>query len=156
MQFTSKARVTTSSELPLKERSEIIHCQVVHATEGRIRIRVPQVTCDSEYASKLNWLVKSLDFVTNVRINPAASSLIVSYEATMIVSATAQQKLFTCIQQASIAEISLEATFIEQKISSRVNAWERLSLPMLGLSAAILTGPLKLSIPFLLVGGLII
>lgn len=155
MQSTSTPRVITSSE-SLQEQSEIIHYQVIHATEGRFRIRIPQVTYDSEYASKLNLLVKSLEFVTDVRINPAASSLIVSYEATRVVSATAQQKLFNCIQQADSAEISLEVTFIEPRISSKVNTWERLSLPMLALSVAILAGPLQLSIPSLLVGGLII
>ena len=156
MQLNNKSQVESSPEFPLHNQSKIIDYQVVHVTEGRFRIRVPQVAYNSEYASKLHWLVDSLDFITSVRINPAASSLIVRYEATLIISATVQQKLITCIQQAGSIEIPIEATLIEQRPSSTVNSWERLSLPMLGLGFALLAGPFKLPIPFLLVSGLII
>jgi len=131
-----------------------MNSQVVHTTAGRFRIRVPQVTNDLEYANKLNWLVESLDFVTSVRINPAASSLIVNYEASMVSIAAAQEKLFTCIQQASVVEIPLELKLAET-IQTEVNVWERLSLPIASLGIALLAGPVELSIPFLLVGGLI-
>jgi len=129
--------------------------QVVHTSTGRCRIRIPQVASDSEYASKLYWLVKSLDFVTSVRINPAASSLIVIYDTSRVLSATAQEDIFTCIQQASTAEIPLESTPTEYEVGQQVNAWERLGLPVLSLGVALLAGPLELSIPFLLIGGLI-
>jgi len=129
--------------------------QVVHTSTGRCRIRIPQVASDSEYASKLYWLVKSLDFVTSVRINPAASSLIVIYDTGRVLSATAQEDIFTCIQQASIAEIPLESTPTEYEVGQQVNTWERLGLPVLSLGVALLAGPLELSIPFILIGGLI-
>lgn len=125
--------------------------QVVHNTTGRCRIRVPQVANDPEYATKLKWLVESLDFVTSVRINPAASSLIVSYDAITIPTAV-QANIFTCIQQADTTEISPPAN---QELVPQINVWERLGLPVIGLGVALLAGPLELSIPFLLVGGLI-
>lgn len=127
--------------------------QVIHSSLGRCRIRVPQVASDSEYASKLHWLVKSLDFVTDIRINPAASSLVVNYDTDFVSTAAAQEKIINCIQQASLVEIPLALVSVEEV--PEVNAWERLSLPVLSLGAALLAGPLELSIPFLLVGGLI-
>ncbi len=129
--------------------------QVVHTTAGRCRIRVPQVASDSEYAGKLKWLVESLDFVSSVRINPTTSSLIVSFDTSVVSSTAAQAEIFTCIQQANIAEIPLKPTPTEHEVEPQVNAWERLGLPVISLGVAILAGPLELSIPFLVVGGLI-
>jgi cation transport ATPase len=129
--------------------------QVVHITTGRCRIRVPQVASDSEYVANLKWLVESLDFVTSVRINSAASSLIVSFDTCVVSSATAQEELFTCIQQASIAEIPLKPPLTEHEVEPQVNTWERLGLPVISLGIALLAGPLELSIPFLVVGGLV-
>ncbi|MBE9035156.1 HMA2 domain-containing protein [aff. Roholtiella sp. LEGE 12411] len=54
--------------------------QIVHAVEGRIRIRIPLLGKEVEYASKLQKQVESLNFVTNVRINPLAESIIVTYK----------------------------------------------------------------------------
>ena len=129
--------------------------QVVHTTAGRCRIRVPQVASDSVYAVKLKWLVESLDFVSSVRINPATSSLIVSFDTSVVSTTAAQAEIFTCIQQANIAEIPLKLTPTEHEVEPQVNAWERLGLPVISLAVAILAGPLELSIPFLVVGGLI-
>ncbi|MBV9387231.1 MAG: hypothetical protein JOZ78_12480 [Chroococcidiopsidaceae cyanobacterium CP_BM_ER_R8_30] len=128
--------------------------QVIHSSLGRYRIRVPQVAIDSEYATKIYWLVKSLDFVTGVRINPVASSVIVNYDADVVSTAVAQENVINCIQQANSAEIPVALATIEQEVP-QVDAWERLSLPILSLGAALLAGPFELSIPFLLIGGLI-
>ncbi len=129
--------------------------QVVHTTAGRLRIRVPQVANDLEYATKLKWLVESLDFVTSVRLNSAASSLIVSYDTGAVSSAAAQEDIVTCIQQASTAEIPLEPTPGQIELRQQVNAWDRLGLPVISLGVALIAAPLDLSIPLLVIGGLI-
>lgn len=128
--------------------------QVVHTITGRCRIRIPQIASDSEYASKLNWLIESLNFVTHVRLNAAASSVIVSYEVDIVSSAVAQEEVFTCIQQASIVEIP-ELTAVETEPIDRpqVNERQDLGLPFISLVLALLAAPLEL--PPLMIGGAI-
>jgi Heavy metal associated domain 2 len=54
--------------------------QIVHAIEGRIRIRIPLLTEETNFNDKLQSLVQSINFVTDVRINPKAESIIVTYK----------------------------------------------------------------------------
>jgi Cu2+-exporting ATPase len=78
-----------------------------------------------------------------VRINPAASSVIVEYNHEASESAlalltegitTLQEQVFTAIQEAAIADIPILPTSVEHKPSSHeINYWERLGLPALSL-----------------------
>ncbi len=54
--------------------------QVLHSTLGRVRLRVPQVGNDVEYAQRLEQLILSTDGVTNVRINRSAVSVAIAHE----------------------------------------------------------------------------
>lgn len=129
--------VTTVTEnrplTQIETQVENVHYQVVHWIPGRFRIRIPRIASDPEYASKLKYLVESLDFITSIRINPAARSAIVEYhhEANAEAIAALQTQVFIAIQQASLADIPLS---IEEKPSSNeIDYWERLGLPSLGL-----------------------
>ncbi|MFH7030015.1 MAG: HMA2 domain-containing protein [Heteroscytonema crispum UTEX LB 1556] len=130
--------------------------QVVHSTLGRCRIRVPRLADDLEFAQTLSGLLESLQFVTEVRINPAASSLIVSYKASAVKSRNVQEHLLTCIerasciQQANLIEASPETESEESDLILEINQWKDLGLPLLSLSVAIAAVPLEL--PPLLVG----
>lgn len=73
--------------------------QIVHAVEGRIRIRIPLLAEEAEYASKLQKRVESLNFVTNVRINPVAESIIVTYKYKFVSSTVMQTHLQEAIAQ---------------------------------------------------------
>ncbi len=146
--------LTTGTEAPTKNQPKEIDYQVVHTTVGRFRIRVPRLTDDSDYALKLDWLVESLDFVTSVRINPAASSIIVNYEASIVSSAVVQENLFTAIQQAATTEIPLKTILTKTEFGSEIK-WERVGLPVLSLGLALLAEQLLLPIPTLLIGGVI-
>lgn len=128
--------------------------QVVHSITGRCRLRIPRITWDLEYASKLQWLIESLNFVTDIRINTAASSVIVNYDE-QVSSAVAQEQLATCIQQAIKQENILEATVIETELIDRpqVNDRQDLGVPFLSLGLALLAAPFEL--PPLLIGGAI-
>ncbi|MEA5504902.1 hypothetical protein VB735_17670 [Halotia wernerae UHCC 0503] len=124
--------------------------QVVHSTLGRCRIRVPRLADDLEFAENLNRLVESLQFVTEVRINPAASSLIVNYKVSVVNFEDAQKYLSTCIekasciQQANLIETSEEEIIEESDLIPEVNQWRDLGLPLLSLSLAIFAVPLEL------------
>lgn len=65
--------------LTKKEVDEKLNYRVVHSIPGRIRFRIPRLVDDSEYGNKLKHLIESLDFVSYVRINSTASSLVVEY-----------------------------------------------------------------------------
>jgi cation transport ATPase len=124
--------------------------QVVHSTLGRCRIRVPRLADDLEFAENLNRLVESLQFVTEVRINPAASSLIVNYKVSVVNFEDAQKYLSiciekaSCIQQGNLIETSDEEITEESDLIPEVNQWRDLGLPLLSLSLAIFAVPLEL------------
>ncbi len=147
--------LTDGTEAFTEYQLEEMDYQVVHTITGRFRIRVPRLARDLEYASKLNWLIESLNFVTSVRINPAASSVIVNYEVNVVSSAVAQKELFTCIQQANIAESLLEATVVETEPEylPQVNNWQDLGLPLISLGLALVAAPFEL--PPLIIGAAI-
>ncbi len=138
--------------------------QVVHAIAGRLRIRVPRLAADQEFAMRLNQFVAALAFVTEVRVNAAAHSLVVSYAASGTSVTTAQTELLACIQRAESAALELlvdssddfsESEFdpIEPESEPQLNTWQDLSLPSISLGIALLAAPLE--IPPLLVGGAI-
>lgn len=81
--------------------------QVIHTTAGRLRFRVPLAN-DPEYVSHLQQLVESLNFVTSVRINPAAMSVLVKYDIYAVSVATAQAAVVTAIQQAQTTTVLQE------------------------------------------------
>jgi cation transport ATPase len=130
--------------------------QVVHSTLGRCRIRVPRLADDLEFAQTLNGLLESLQFVTEVRINPAASSLIVSYKVGALKNGNVQEHFLTCIerasyiQEANLIEVSPKSEPSEVDLIPEVNQWKDLGLPLLSLSLAVFAVPLEL--PPLLVG----
>ncbi len=73
--------------------------RVVHATPERIRILIPQLRHDLVYADRCHQLAKSLDGITNVRINCAASSIIINYEPDVLTSQDVENHLAYCINQ---------------------------------------------------------
>lgn len=89
--------------------------QVIHTTPGRLRIRIPLLATTPEYAGSLQAAVESLNFVTSVRINPAASSVVVQYDTVATSLAEAQSALIAAIEQVLSANISSPT---EQQTSS--------------------------------------
>jgi heavy metal translocating P-type ATPase len=132
-----------------------IDYQVIHITEGRLRIRIPQLSEDLEYAKKLDWLLASLDFVVSVRINPLAGSLIIHYDASAISGAAAWKTFSDAIEQANkITEIPKD--LIPSKTEDRlaIDWLERLGMPVLSLGVALIAEQI-LAIPTILVGGVV-
>ncbi|WP_315789150.1 HMA2 domain-containing protein [Fischerella sp. JS2] len=81
-------------------QSQRIDYQVVHAIAGRIRIKIPRLQIDPDYAEALQRLVKSLGAVTDVHINYASASIVVEYNTNGIENKAIQKELANCIQQA--------------------------------------------------------
>jgi Heavy metal associated domain 2 len=55
--------------------------EVVHKTAGRIRLRVPPMRFDENYADRLRERVLSLAGVTEASVNRTSASLVVYYTA---------------------------------------------------------------------------
>jgi cation transport ATPase len=134
----------------------VMNYEVVHSTTGRLRIRVPQLSWDHTFAQTLNRLVKALAFVTMVRINPAARSLVVIYEPTRVLAVTLQEQIAICIDKARPMASLMEeeehiaaAPVAETELEPEVNRWQDLGMPCLSLGVALLATPLEL--PVLLV-----
>jgi heavy metal translocating P-type ATPase len=129
--------------------------QVVHTIPGRIRIRVPRLSQDSEYAQKLNWFVESLSFVIGVRINALVKSVIVYYEPSAASDDTIWESLKLALQQASTEEMPQGAISTKTEFRPEINWMERLGLPVMSLGLAVVAQQLMLPIPGLLVGGVV-
>ena len=134
--------------------------QVMHWMPGRFRIRINRLAYDEEYSGKLKYLVDSLQFVTDTRINPMASALVVEYRhdpcATAIV--TIQEKLFEVIQSAHHTHVDsalVAANSGEKKANNEVDFVERLGFPVAGLALS-LAAMVGAPIPPVLIGGVII
>jgi len=119
--------VTQASEW---NQFEEVEYQVAHTTVGRIRIHVPRLANDPEYAIKLQHLVESLNFVISLRINPKASSVVVNYDADAARLATALSALVDAIQQARTTDIPLIPTPKAPPSTQETNELEYLDLPV--------------------------
>jgi cation transport ATPase len=143
--------------------------QIVHTTQGRIRIRVPQLSQDPQLGDRVQQCLAALPFVTSVRINPAARSVIVAYTPDSINSSVVQECLLSCIAQAATAQpASPSVDFMDAAADATDRAnweseaeadlqtetdWQRLGLPLISLGLAVLAAPWEL--PPLVVGAAI-
>jgi cation transport ATPase len=98
-QSTKKYQVTSQTSLakveqitPVKQElfptgtadNAKITCNIVHAIPGRIRLNVPKLAQDRDYAKRLERLLKADPQVTNVRINCDAASVAIAYQPSNI------------------------------------------------------------------------
>lgn len=74
----------TENSVHKKLTSPKIAYSIVHVMSGRVRFRIPRLGRDSDYANKLQQLIESDSRITNVRINPLAASIVISYQTGMI------------------------------------------------------------------------
>ncbi len=58
--------------------------RVVHTIPGRIRLRIPRLRQDADFATRLQALVSMLEPVTEARVDRAAASIVVHYGGTSL------------------------------------------------------------------------
>ena len=88
----------------IDEEVDKLDYKVIHSNERRLRIYLPRLAVDTEYAQTLKQVMESFDFVTDVRINPAAKSIAIEYNSQGVSSTLIQEKILSYITQVSIAE----------------------------------------------------
>ncbi len=129
--------------------------QVVHVTTGRIRVHIPRLKIDQDFASKLQWKLKSTISIFHVRVNPILSCLIVDYSPDQMDCAGVQAQLTDAIRQADTKDFLLPAKTPELKVIAESEYLYSLGLPLVSLSVAIITTVLELPLTWM-VGGLIL
>lgn len=70
MKVTAVADKLVISVEAHSSQAENIHYQVVHWIPGRFRILIPRLHEDEEYITKLKYVLDTIEFVTEVEINP--------------------------------------------------------------------------------------
>lgn len=128
--------------------------QIVHSIAGRLRIRIPRLFGDTDFADRLNGLVASLEGVTDVRINSAACSIVITYEARQ--GAWMQQQVLACLWKSHVTDVETiepPESFEETELEPEVNRWRDLGMPAVSLGVALLAAPLEL--PAIVVGSAI-
>lgn len=75
--------------------------QIIHATKGHIRLRLPQLKNDSVFVEQLTTLIRSLDFVETAHVNPAALSLTINFDSTGCSEATLLNSVAFAIRRAA-------------------------------------------------------
>ena len=53
--------------------------EIVHAVPGRVRLKMPQLAIDADFARRLQKALNGDEYVNRVRINPAAASIAINY-----------------------------------------------------------------------------
>lgn len=139
-------------------QAETVLYEVIHWTPGRFRLRIPRLAYDDEYEHQLCYVLKHLNFVTELQINPMTRSVTVNYEAGDFPIAAIEEQLFQAIQMAAVTQIP-EAwdtnTTPSSEPSSEIDFVERLGLPAVGLALS-LGAWFGLPIPGFVIGGVVI
>ena len=128
-----------------------VEWEVAHQIPGRLRIRIPRLNWDGEYARRLQRSLLKTTAISESRINPAACSLIVSYAAEALPATAIGDYLQAAIQAASRER---EPELAEKVEAGNQGTWPTLGLPALAIAVAIAAGPLEL--PFWIVGGTVL
>lgn len=140
------------STLVPKPHEFIQDYQLLHALEGRWRVKIERLGYDPDYGNSLVSVLKDSSFIVQARCNPAANSLIIEYNPEATTPERLREYLLISMEEADHGQfIPIQPT---QAPSNEINYWERLGIPVVSLLLAIIALPLEL--PPLLVGGLIL
>ena len=85
-----------------------IEYRLLHAIRGRVRFGVPRLATDPEYAARLEQLSAAAAGVREVRVNPAAASIVISYNAGAVSDAQMHSYIAELIQSAGSPQILTE------------------------------------------------
>ncbi|BAZ50596.1 cation transporting ATPase [Nostoc sp. NIES-4103] len=132
---------------------------VVHTTPGRVRLRVPRLRHDADYAQRLQSLLEADPLVTNVRIKAAAASLVVTYNSSAVTDAKMRSRLVCLLVTASDSNIvpimAAKKSSAAQPAGDSEASWPGIQLSAVATGLAVLGGPLGLSVPPMMVAGTI-
>ncbi len=84
--------------------------QLLHATPGRLRIRVPRMTEDADYRQRLQTLARNAGWMTQVQLRPHSGSIVITYDRTAMSQEVARSRLQEWLQQAEVTPVPATTT----------------------------------------------
>jgi Cu2+-exporting ATPase len=86
-----------------------VNYRIVHEISGRIRLKIPQIAQNPDYAEKLKYLLELQSWITQVRINRHAASVTIAYQPSDHHQSSVLLLLDRLIQEAQVSQkIDLE------------------------------------------------
>ncbi|NMG07266.1 heavy metal translocating P-type ATPase [Brasilonema sp. UFV-L1] len=135
-----------------QSQSAKVPYNLVHTLPGRVRLRVPRLRRDADYAQRLQVLLEADALVTSVRIKRAAASLTVTYKSSKVSETKIRLHLGYLIQAASDV-IVLKPPKPQPASNAEEKSWPGMQFSVLATALAVLGGPFGLSIPPIMVAG---
>ena len=130
------AHQTPVEPLCLTQTRQTVGYEVLHQTPWRLRLRIPRVAEDTDYADRLDALAHSIHGVLEVRLNRLTQSFAVGFDTHLTSKqvAIARDRLFEVLEDALRADATTLVTRETQKTSQahEIDYWQRLGLPALG------------------------
>ncbi|MDJ0714241.1 MAG: heavy metal translocating P-type ATPase [Prochloraceae cyanobacterium] len=151
-QLTSVANNNNSATT----RSEVAY-KIVHATPGRVRVRIPRVIHDLEYTRSLQALASLDDRVLSVCVKPDAASVTICYKSKGYSEAELRSGLKLLIQLASDRDACIAAgrALKRQEQEAEASYWSAMKLPVMATALSLLGGPFGITIPSVIIKGTI-
>ena len=128
---------------------------IVHQVPGRIRVRIPKILRDREYTQGLQALASLDARIIKVRVKRAAASVAIYYATDLLNEAQMRPWLEELIQLASNSAVPIGAkgALSRPEKSEKPSYWSALKLPALATLLSLLSGPVGMSVPSLIIGG---
>ncbi len=102
----------------MSNRTATTPSEVIHRLPGRLRVRLPRLRHDTAYAADLKQEISRITGVTEVRVNPAASSIVITYQVNLLPEHALLEDLgvATPVEPPAPKSIAINAeTFLVQK-----------------------------------------
>ena len=76
----SHLQTETNKYAAVHQAEQLLGVAIAHSIPGRLRLQIPRLATDSDYARRLENLLSANENVITVRINRAAASIAINYE----------------------------------------------------------------------------
>ncbi|VEP12787.1 conserved hypothetical protein [Hyella patelloides LEGE 07179] len=77
---TESNNISASQEESSASETNLPDCAIAHAVPGRVRLKMPQLALDADFAQRLQQALNADEYVNRVRINRAAASIAINYD----------------------------------------------------------------------------
>lgn len=100
---TTQRTEATNGRMNSTDESESEY-QIVHSVPGRIRIKVPQLAEDADFARRLQQLLNNDEYVIKVRVNRSAASVVINYDGQGVSDMELGLRLLSILNEAKETE----------------------------------------------------
>ena len=124
--------------------------QIIHRTRGRIRLRVPKIIHNADYAARLEELAAADPHISGIRIKRSAASVTISYVPGLLPEEDLPYYLEQILIKAQTPGFLTAGA--SPPTENPVSLWSELKLPATAALLALISGPLGFSLAPGLIG----